>query len=107
MLLTIAAVYIMKAFYDVRKKCDAWLSDMDWIISTKRGKISAMPELFDKETESDELEPTTADKTHKAIADDVAKILGEACLGSLFRLSSGGLTGGVLCPGFIRSYCGM
>lgn len=48
----------------------------------------ATPELFDKETDSDELMPSTAGENYKDLAADVAKILDETCVGSMFRLSS-------------------
>ncbi|POM69325.1 Hypothetical protein PHPALM_14404 [Phytophthora palmivora] len=83
------AVYRMKAFYRLRKKCNAWLADMDWILSTKWDTLLATPELFDEETDSDELLPSTVGVKHKELATAVATILGGVNLGSIFRLTSG------------------
>ncbi|POM71283.1 Hypothetical protein PHPALM_12168 [Phytophthora palmivora] len=86
---TSGAVYRMKAFYSLRKKCEAWLADMDWILSTKWDTLLATPELFDEETDSDELLPSTAGVKHKELATEVAAILGGVNLSSIFRLTSG------------------
>ncbi|POM58963.1 Hypothetical protein PHPALM_36323 [Phytophthora palmivora] len=83
------AVYRMKAFYSLRKKYEAWLADMDWILSIKWDTLLATPELFDEETDSDELLPSTAGVEHKELATEVATILSGVNLGSIFRLTSG------------------
>ncbi|KAG3184449.1 hypothetical protein PC128_g13747 [Phytophthora cactorum] len=82
----------MKAFYEIRRKCDAWLADMDWVLSSKWESMLSTPELFDEETDTDGLLPCESGEKHKEIAKDVARILGEACLGSMFRLSGGEAT---------------
>ncbi|POM81194.1 Hypothetical protein PHPALM_876 [Phytophthora palmivora] len=61
------AVYRMKTFYSLRNKCEAWLADMDWILSTKLDTLLATPELFDEETDSDELLPSTAGGNTKSL----------------------------------------
>ncbi|POM64419.1 Hypothetical protein PHPALM_20051 [Phytophthora palmivora] len=86
---TSGAVYRMKAFYSLRKKCEAWLADMDWILSTKWDTLLATPELFDEETDFGELLPSTAGVKHKELAAEVATILGGVNLSSIFRLISG------------------
>ncbi|POM76237.1 Hypothetical protein PHPALM_6551 [Phytophthora palmivora] len=82
------AVYRMKASYSLRKKCEAWLADMDWILSTKWDTLLATPELFDEETNSDELLPSTAGVKHKELATEVATVLGGVNPGSILRLTS-------------------
>ncbi|KAG3159992.1 hypothetical protein PC116_g16037 [Phytophthora cactorum] len=86
------AAYRMKAFYEIRRKCDAWLVDIDWVLSTKWENMLSTLELFDEETDTDGLLPSEAGEKHKEMAKDVAGILGEACLGSRFRLSGGEAT---------------
>ncbi|KAG2777974.1 hypothetical protein Pcac1_g11464 [Phytophthora cactorum] len=82
---TSGAVYRMKAFYEIRRKCDAWLTDMDWVLSTKWENMLSTPELFDEDT--DGLLPSESGEKHKEMAKGVARILDEACLGSMFPLS--------------------
>ncbi|KAG4052020.1 hypothetical protein PC123_g12786 [Phytophthora cactorum] len=86
------AAYRMKAFYEIRRKCDAWLVDIDWVLSTKWENMLSTLELFDEETDTDGLLPSEAGEKYKEMAKDVAGILGEACLGSRFRLSGGEAT---------------
>ncbi|KAG6963484.1 hypothetical protein JG687_00006528 [Phytophthora cactorum] len=83
---------IRTAFYEIRRKCDAWLVDIDWVLSTKWENMLSTLELFDEETDTDGLLPSEAGEKHKEMAKDVAGILGEACLGSRFRLSGGEAT---------------
>ncbi|POM61766.1 hypothetical protein PHPALM_29174 [Phytophthora palmivora] len=78
---TSGAVYRMKAFYSLQK-------DMDWILSTKWDTLLATLELFDEETDSDELLPSTAGVKHKELNTEVAIILGGVNLGSIFRLTT-------------------
>ncbi|POM66706.1 Hypothetical protein PHPALM_17383 [Phytophthora palmivora] len=70
------AVYRMKEFYSVRKSCAAWLADMTWLEETTWGTISATPELFDEETDSDELDSDTAGSKHVKLALEAAKSFG-------------------------------
>ncbi|KAE9345624.1 hypothetical protein PF008_g8655 [Phytophthora fragariae] len=86
---TSAAVYRMNEFYNVVRKLDAWKEDVDWLMSTKWDEMTVNPELFDVETDSDELTDDTTGAKHAALANEVLKQLEGASLSSIFRLESG------------------
>ncbi|ETO69745.1 hypothetical protein F444_13727 [Phytophthora nicotianae P1976] len=86
---TSEAVFKMAEFYNVVKKCSAWRADMEWLQTTKWSEISANPELFKVETDSDDLYLTSAGGKHQELANEVMEQLEGACLNSTFRLSSG------------------
>ncbi|GMF51818.1 unnamed protein product [Phytophthora fragariaefolia] len=83
------AVYRMKEFYNIRKKFAALCADVEWLQSTKWEDISATPELFNEETDSDDLTPSTAGQKHRDLASEVVKVFDGVCLGSQFRLTTG------------------
>ncbi|KAE9340830.1 hypothetical protein PF008_g10934 [Phytophthora fragariae] len=53
--LTSGAVFRMIEFYNIVGKLNAWKADVQWLTSTNWRDISAYPELFDVETDSDDL----------------------------------------------------
>ncbi|KAG6958933.1 hypothetical protein JG688_00010316 [Phytophthora aleatoria] len=62
---TSGAVYRMKACGEIRRKCDAWLADMDWALLTKWENILAAPDQFDEETDTEGLLPSEAGEKHR------------------------------------------
>ncbi|POM59697.1 hypothetical protein PHPALM_31530 [Phytophthora palmivora] len=75
---------IIAFFPGVAKSRAAWLADMTWFEATTWATISASPELFDEETDSDELDSDNAGSKHAKFALEATKILREAHLGSVY-----------------------
>ncbi|EGZ08888.1 hypothetical protein PHYSODRAFT_452213, partial [Phytophthora sojae] len=80
----------MSEFYNVVRKLDAWKEDVHWrLLSTKWDAMTVNPELFDVETDSDELTDDPTGDKHAALANEVLEQLEGASLSSTFRLASG------------------
>ncbi|ETN09164.1 hypothetical protein PPTG_11189 [Phytophthora nicotianae INRA-310] len=79
----------MNEFYNVCVKCEAWFDDMTWLLSIKWVNMLDTPELFDEETDSDQLLPSEAGAKYEELAKGTTNILRGTCLASEFRLTSG------------------
>ncbi|KAG1693451.1 hypothetical protein DVH05_023534 [Phytophthora capsici] len=86
---TSGGVYRMVEYFSIVKKYNAWMADVNWLLSTKWEKISAHPEIFDEETGTAALMPDVVPVRHQQLADDIVRVLEGACLSSTFRLDCG------------------
>ncbi|ETI47091.1 hypothetical protein F441_06298 [Phytophthora nicotianae CJ01A1] len=80
----------MNEFYNVCAKYEHWFDDMTWLLSIKTADMLDTPELFEEETDSDQLLPSEVGAKYEELAKDTTNILRSTCLASEFRLTSGG-----------------